>query len=287
MHDADPCQEAVVKPTHGLFITIIRCALDDKGAADASGTPSSLVPPLSFHLFQLNRAAQWSAGFTVKRMRAIHSFSNRGPTTKLPSWRLYFHTSAASARSEAMARPGAHRAHVPTIFCRRFTSFTARGTKRKRRHEDAEYRCNGSFARSTRIRVSTQFSDPKTMGHRGRRWTHVFYTSSIEQVFFTFTVKSVGAKWVRFDIKWQTVEPTEGTFDWSATDAVVNTAQGYGVQVLDIFGLPPRWACVGNPSPECRAPSLWFARQAIGGAGWNLEQVAPPESVVVQFYFSR
>ena len=54
--------------------------------------------------------------------------------------------------------------------------------------------------------------------------------------------KTIGATWLRADLKWSVVERTRGSFDWSIYDRLVRAAQARGIKVLFMVGYSPAWA---------------------------------------------
>ena len=55
-------------------------------------------------------------------------------------------------------------------------------------------------------------------------------------------IRSSGSHWVRFDIDWSAIESTEGTFDWSGTDRLVDIAKSPGLEILGLITYTPAWA---------------------------------------------
>jgi len=55
-------------------------------------------------------------------------------------------------------------------------------------------------------------------------------------------VDASGARWIRFDVDWSTVEPERGRSDWSGVDRVVAAAVERGLQVLGLITNTPAWA---------------------------------------------
>ncbi|MGH9078225.1 MAG: beta-galactosidase, partial [Acidimicrobiales bacterium] len=64
-------------------------------------------------------------------------------------------------------------------------------------------------------------------------------------------IAQANAKQVRVEFPWTWIEPSKGVFDWSHSDAIVNTAARYGIQVEPILVFCPTWegapTCVPNP----------------------------------------
>ena len=51
-----------------------------------------------------------------------------------------------------------------------------------------------------------------------------------------------GTKWVRIDLNWLDVEKTQGQYDWTTIDAVVDGAKQRGLEVLAVIAYGPAWA---------------------------------------------
>jgi polysaccharide biosynthesis protein PslG len=88
-----------------------------------------------------------------------------------------------------------------------------------------------------------------------------------------------GVRWIREDFVWAEIEPEDGRFDWSRTDAVVSAAARHEVHVLPILGYAPGWAS-GDPTGDIfqppHDPSRYarFAREVVerygaGGDFWR------------------
>lgn len=89
-----------------------------------------------------------------------------------------------------------------------------------------------------------------------------------------------GLTWVREDFRWDLVEPSNGTWSWSKTDAVMAGAAAAGVDVLAILGYSAKWAS-SDPSgagdihypPKDNADYADYARAVVqrygpGGTFW-------------------
>jgi hypothetical protein len=59
------------------------------------------------------------------------------------------------------------------------------------------------------------------------------------------TIAITGAKWVRLDVDWKSVESSPGAWNWRYTDRVVNAARSRGIQVLLVPTYTPPWARQG------------------------------------------
>jgi hypothetical protein len=51
---------------------------------------------------------------------------------------------------------------------------------------------------------------------------------------------------VRIDLNWFQAEPTEGTYDWSLFDSIVDNARSRGLTVLAVLAYTPKWASVAD-----------------------------------------
>src|SRR5262245_41074644 len=53
-------------------------------------------------------------------------------------------------------------------------------------------------------------------------------------------------RWVRIDLNWLDAEPTQGQFDWTRFDAIVDGAKARGLEVLAVVAYGPAWASSGD-----------------------------------------
>ena len=60
----------------------------------------------------------------------------------------------------------------------------------------------------------------------------------------------LGAGWLRFDVKWETVEAEEGVYDWRRYDRVVAEARKRGLRLLAMIAYAPPWARPGGNDSE-------------------------------------
>jgi MYXO-CTERM domain-containing protein len=58
--------------------------------------------------------------------------------------------------------------------------------------------------------------------------------------------KGCSLGWVRIDANWLDAEKSQGQFDFTVFDAVVNGAQARGLSVLAVLGYTPAWASTGD-----------------------------------------
>jgi hypothetical protein len=72
------------------------------------------------------------------------------------------------------------------------------------------------------------------------------YVSAAEMNHRLDDVAAMGAGWIRFDLQWTNIEPSKGTWSWTAHDGVVNAANARGLHVLGDLTDAPGWANGGN-----------------------------------------
>ncbi|MBC8160544.1 MAG: hypothetical protein H7Z42_04920 [Roseiflexaceae bacterium] len=64
-------------------------------------------------------------------------------------------------------------------------------------------------------------------------------------------VAQSGAGWAREDVHWWRVQPREGVWDWSFTDAAFRALIERGVKIVGVLGHPPGWATpFGGDAPQ-------------------------------------
>src|SRR5436190_12859482 len=59
-------------------------------------------------------------------------------------------------------------------------------------------------------------------------------------------VLGTGPKYVRIDVNWFDVEKSQGQYDWTVIDAVVDGAKQRGLEVLAVLAYTPAWASSGD-----------------------------------------
>lgn len=59
--------------------------------------------------------------------------------------------------------------------------------------------------------------------------------------------KAAGLGWARIDLNWFQCEPSQGAYDWTLLDGVVDAAKARGLNVLAVIGYGPEWASAGDP----------------------------------------
>jgi hypothetical protein len=75
------------------------------------------------------------------------------------------------------------------------------------------------------------------------------------------TMRRTGVESERFEIAWDLVEPTQGHFDFAATDRKVAAAARNGIEVLGLVVRSPNWAAStpGQPFSPPRDPATYAA----------------------------
>jgi hypothetical protein len=96
---------------------------------------------------------------------------------------------------------------------------------------------------------------------------------------------SAGTHWIREDLWWPAVEPTQGRQDWSGYDSLFLNAAQRGIHILPIIDGTPAWAgssswaMPADPTAYATFAGQVAARYGAGGAFWQshaeLAQYAP------------
>jgi hypothetical protein len=55
-------------------------------------------------------------------------------------------------------------------------------------------------------------------------------------------IATTGARWVRLDVPWPSLQPTPSTWNWEPFDRVVSAARARKLKVLGLLSSAPRWA---------------------------------------------
>jgi len=85
-------------------------------------------------------------------------------------------------------------------------------------------------------------------------------------------MKATGARWVRFDMQWYVVQPSNAnTYNWSIYDRTIDAIKQHGLNALAILDYAPAWAamygCVPNVNHKCApADPQTFAAFATAAA---------------------
>ena len=69
-----------------------------------------------------------------------------------------------------------------------------------------------------------------------------------------------GIGWVRIDFLWPVVQPTQGDWDWTTYDHVVEAARQRGLEIYATLAYSPEWATAGTPGPGVPRNSGDWAR---------------------------
>lgn len=56
--------------------------------------------------------------------------------------------------------------------------------------------------------------------------------------------------WVRIDLDWLDAEPSQGAYDWTLFDSIVDGATSRGLQVLAVLAYTPAWASSGDTKAD-------------------------------------
>jgi hypothetical protein len=72
-------------------------------------------------------------------------------------------------------------------------------------------------------------------------------------------------KWARISADWSALEPTRGTFAWTALDALVSRAAKTGVRIVLVLMNTPKWAALDQDAPE----TVWRHQPPRNIADWQ------------------
>jgi hypothetical protein len=95
---------------------------------------------------------------------------------------------------------------------------------------------------------------PAPSGYRGFGYgiqAHMM-DQDLNQVFSM--INGMGFNWVKQQVEWYRIEPGKGQYNWGALDAIVNTANAHGVNVLFSVVKAPAWARPGNTNWSVEGP---------------------------------
>jgi hypothetical protein len=67
--------------------------------------------------------------------------------------------------------------------------------------------------------------------------------------------RSIGAGWLRSDLKWSVVESTRGVFNWSIYDRLVAAAKARGISIVFTLAYTPAWARPSGATDDKFAPA--------------------------------
>ncbi|MHB8694185.1 MAG: cellulase family glycosylhydrolase [Solirubrobacteraceae bacterium] len=105
-----------------------------------------------------------------------------------------------------------------------------------------------------------------------------------DQAAYVQLAASGGAKTVRDDFPWSTIEPQRGVWDWSYMDSLMKLTSQAGLDVLAMAGYAPSWAS-SNPTTDKAGPlndadyaayvAQIAARYGHGGSFWSQNPSLP------------
>src|SRR4029079_807269 len=72
-------------------------------------------------------------------------------------------------------------------------------------------------------------------------------------------IADTGVRSDRFILSWAAVQPSEGAFNWGATDRMVGGSASRGIRALPILWGSPRWAASSPARPPIDTPSARHA----------------------------
>ncbi len=90
----------------------------------------------------------------------------------------------------------------------------------------------------------------------------------------TSVTSATGAKWLREEFDWATIEPARGTFDWSYYDHFMLIAAQHGMRVLGVLDVTPTWAGASDntipsdPSGYAQYVAAMIGRYGPSGSFW-------------------
>ena len=63
-------------------------------------------------------------------------------------------------------------------------------------------------------------------------------------------LKKSGATTVRWTMNWSNIEPSSGSWKWSAADKVIGSLAAQGIRVVPVMWGSPSWAATRSRSPR-------------------------------------
>jgi O-antigen ligase len=70
------------------------------------------------------------------------------------------------------------------------------------------------------------------------------------------TINGHGFRWLRYRFAWDAMEPQRGSYDWEASDRVVQAAQEHGLALIAVLDGSPAWARAPEDAGNGLAPPL-------------------------------
>jgi len=108
--------------------------------------------------------------------------------------------------------------------------------------------------------------------------SHTTYMSARDERAYVQRAAALGARWLREDFAWSSIEPRKGHFDWRATDGLMRSAATAGMNVVALAGYAPPWANGGhaddkfpplNPRDYANFVLAVAHRYGKGGSFWR------------------
>lgn len=81
-------------------------------------------------------------------------------------------------------------------------------------------------------------------------------------------MRRAGATAVKLLADWSAIEPTRGTFTWTALDTAIRTATAAGLQVTLVLAFTPKWASLATGA-ELQNPAIWSRQPPKRVADWE------------------
>jgi polysaccharide biosynthesis protein PslG len=78
------------------------------------------------------------------------------------------------------------------------------------------------------------------------------------------TLRAAGVRWVRFDLRWESIEGVRGTYNFSRVDGIINNLQSRGMRaIFTLQGVNPHYAGGNLASPEAVTGFANFAAACV------------------------
>jgi hypothetical protein len=113
---------------------------------------------------------------------------------------------------------------------------------------------------------------------------HMWDLNQEAKGFVVGSVKQTGFNWIKHQVEWQQVEQTAGQYDWSELDAIVNTANGAGLNIIlsvlhapDFYRSPSSGLMPSDPSKYqqlMQAMATRYAGKVKAYEMWNEENLS-------------
>jgi hypothetical protein len=176
---------------------------------------------------------------------------------------------AATKHSKSRHRPAA-RCRVIRSHHRRVVRCTR--TTRRAARKAAAHKATRKARRSVVAKAAGAGVSPLVIGLNANvsGWGGASTPGRMTQV-----AGQTGAKWLREEFNWATIEPSKGSFNWSYYDHFMTVAAQQGEHILVVFDGTPRWAGAtsntipSDPSTYAGAVAALAARYGAQGSFWT------------------